>query len=64
LGLLHDADFAIVLARAYNDWLHQYFLRVSPRFQGVALLPVQDPAEAAKELERCVRDLAWSAACS
>jgi uncharacterized protein len=56
LGLLHDADFAIVLARAYNDWLHQYFLRVSPRFQGVALLPVQDPPEAAKELERCVRD--------
>jgi predicted TIM-barrel fold metal-dependent hydrolase len=37
--------------------LQQYFLRVSPRFQGVALLPVQDPAEAAKELERCVRDL-------
>jgi hypothetical protein len=57
LGLLHDADFAVVLARAYNDWLHQYFLRFSPRFQGVALLPVQDPPEAAKELERCVRDL-------
>jgi len=57
LGLLHDADRAVAVARAYNDWLHHYFLRVSSRFQGVALLPVQDPPEAAKELERCVRDL-------
>ncbi|MDH3444892.1 MAG: amidohydrolase, partial [Deltaproteobacteria bacterium] len=57
LGLLHDADFAVVLARAYNDWLHEFYLRVSPHFQGMALLPVQDPAEAAKELERCVNDL-------
>ena len=51
------ADWAVVVARAYNDWLHEHFLRVSPRFKGVALLAVQEPAEAAKELERCVRDL-------
>lgn len=56
-GLLHDADTAVAVARTYNDWLHHYFLRVSSRFQGVALLPVQDPPGAAKELERCVRDL-------
>ena len=57
LGLLRDPDWAVVLARAYNDWLHEYFLRADPRLKGVALLPVQDPPEAAKELERCVRDL-------
>ena len=34
------------VARAYNDWLHHDFLRVSPRFQGVALLAPQDPTEA------------------
>jgi uncharacterized protein len=32
-------------------------LSVSPRFQGVALLAMQEPLEAAKELERAVRDL-------
>ena len=56
IGLVHDSDWAVVVARAYNDWLHEHFLRVSPRFKGVALLAVQEPAEAAKELERCVRD--------
>jgi len=57
IGLIHDADWAVVLARAYNDWLHEHFLRVNPRFKGVALLAIQEPAEAAKELERCVHDL-------
>ena len=57
IGLIHDADWAVIMARAYNDWLHQYFLRVNPRFKGVALLAIQEPQEAAKELERCVRDL-------
>jgi hypothetical protein len=57
IGLLRDPDWAVALARAYNDWLHYDFLSVSPRFQGVALMAVQDPQEAAKELERAVRDL-------
>ncbi|HTN72910.1 MAG TPA: amidohydrolase family protein [Methylomirabilota bacterium] len=57
IGLLRDPDWAAALAHAYNDWLHHDFLRVSPRFKGVALLAVQDPPEAAKELERAVRDL-------
>ena len=57
IGLLRDPDWAVALACAYNDWLHHDFLSVSPRFQGVALLAPQDPGEAAKELERAVRDL-------
>lgn len=57
IGLLRDADWAVALACAYNDWLHHDFLMVSPRFQGVALLAPQDPTEAAKELERAVGDL-------
>ena len=36
------------MARAYNDWLHQYFLRVNPRFKGVALSAIQEPHEAAR----------------
>ena len=57
IGLQRDRDWALALARAYNDWLHQEFLSVNPRFQGVALLAPQEPLEAAKELDRAVRDL-------
>jgi hypothetical protein len=57
IGLQRDRDWAVALARAYNDWLHHDFLSVSPRFQGVALLAPHDPGEAARELERAVRDL-------
>jgi len=57
IGLQRDHDWAVGLARAYNDWLHHDFLSVNSRFQGVALLAPQNPGEAAKELERGVRDL-------
>src|SRR5499426_208128 len=60
-GLTHaaiqDRDWAVTLARAYNDWLHDRFMQVSPRLIGVALLPVQDISEAVSELRRCVNDL-------
>lgn len=56
IGLQRDRDWALALARAYNDWLHHEFLRVSPRFQGVALLAPQDPVAAAGELERAVKE--------
>jgi predicted TIM-barrel fold metal-dependent hydrolase len=57
IGLQRDRDWAVALACAYNDWLHHDFLSVSPRFHGVALLAVQEPKEAAKELERAVCEL-------
>ena len=60
-GLTHaaiqDRDWAITLARAYNDWLYHRFMKVSPRLVGVALLPVQDIDEAVKELRRAVEEL-------
>lgn len=56
-GLIRDPDWAIALARAYNDWLSERYLRVDPRLHGMALLPLQDPAEAALELRRAVTSL-------
>jgi len=60
-GLTHaairDRDWAVALARAYNDWIHHRFMGASPRLVGVALLPVQDINEAVKELRRCVTEL-------
>jgi len=52
LGLVQNPEWACVLARAYNSWLAERFCQVSPRLKGVALLPVHEPVEAAKELAR------------
>jgi predicted TIM-barrel fold metal-dependent hydrolase len=56
-GLIRDPDWAVALARAYNDWLSERYLGASPRLQGVAVLPLQDVAEAVKELRRAVTEL-------
>jgi uncharacterized protein len=56
-GLIQDTEWAVALASAYNDWLHGHFLEQSPRFKGVALLPVQDVEAAAAELRRAVEQL-------
>ena len=56
-GLIQDRDWAVALTRAYNDWLHGRFMQVSSRLIGMAVLPVQVPAEAARELRRAVREL-------
>ena len=52
LGLIQNSEWACVIARAYNSWLAERFSKRSPRLKGVALLPVHEPFEAAKELER------------
>src|SRR5436305_1715481 len=40
LGLIQKAEWAVALARAYNNWLAERYLRADPAFRGVALLPV------------------------
>ena len=49
--------WAAAYARAYNDYLHDRYLKRSPRFQAVALIPFQDVPAAAAELRRAVQDL-------
>ena len=56
-GRIMDHDWAIVIARAYNDWLYQTYLKNEPRFQGVGLIPMQDPEAAVEELRRIVTEL-------
>ncbi len=56
-GKIVSRDWAIDLARAYNDWLHQTYIKRSPRFQGMALIPLQEPDEAVAELRRVVKEL-------
>ncbi len=56
-GYVKDPGWAIDLARAYNDFVSDHYLKVTPRLKAVALLPVQDPDAAAAELRRAVDEL-------
>lgn len=56
-GWLREPDFAAARMAAYNDWLFDTYLQADSRFKGMALLPVQDPPQAARELRRCVEHL-------
>ena len=56
-GKIVSRDWAIDVARAYNDWLHHIYMKRSPRFKGMALIPLQEPAAAVEELCRAVKEL-------
>lgn len=56
-GRIVSLDYAVAVTRAYNDWLSDTYLLADSRFKGMALLPMQDPEEAVKELRRAVGEL-------
>lgn len=55
-------DKAVRLARQVNDLLADQMAQRPDRYGGFAHLAMQDPAGAADELERCVRDLGMQGA--
>jgi 2,3-dihydroxybenzoate decarboxylase len=57
-----DAPTACRNARQANDFLAREIARRPDRYSGFAHLPMQDPAAAADELERCVRELKFAGA--
>lgn len=57
-----ETALAIDVARRANDFLAEQVAKRPDRFQGFAALPMQDPDEAARELERCVRELGFRGA--
>src|SRR5262249_48300994 len=59
MPFLRDAEWAGVLSRAYNTMLYEEVTSQSARLKGVALLPLQDPMAAARELERAVGELGF-----
>jgi 5-carboxyvanillate decarboxylase len=52
-----DAPTAVALARSTNDQLAEAVRRIPSRLAGLAAIAPQDPAAAAKELERAVNTL-------
>jgi predicted TIM-barrel fold metal-dependent hydrolase len=57
-----DPAQAAEIARRANDYLAEQVRKRPDRFQGLAALPMQDPARAARELERCVKELGFRGA--
>ena len=57
-----DPAQAIALARRANDALAAAVAKRPDRFAGLAAMPMQDPAAAATELQRCVRELKFKGA--
>lgn len=61
LGIF-DPPTAVALARESNDALARAIMKYPGRLAGFAALPVQEPAAAADELERAVRELSLKGA--
>lgn len=57
-----ETKTAVRMAKQVNDFLGQKIADTPTRYGGFAHLALQDPTEAANELERCVRDLGMSGA--
>lgn len=54
-----DTDRAVTIARLANDVLAEECAKRPGRFRAFAALPLQDPDAAARELERCVKELGF-----
>ena len=54
-----DRAKAVGLARRANDYLAAQVAKKPDRFQGLAALAMQDPDEASREAERCVKELGF-----
>ena len=50
---VHNPDVAAALATATNDWQSREWLEREPRLRGSIVAPIQLPAAAAEEIERC-----------
>jgi predicted TIM-barrel fold metal-dependent hydrolase len=56
-GHIANSDYAIAVARSYNDWLAETYVERSPVFKGMGLIPMQEPDAAIEELRRCILEL-------
>ena len=50
-----DPDFATAIARAYNDWLHDFAQTAPDRMYGVTMVAPHDVSSAVEEIRRTVK---------
>ena len=60
-SVVDEPAAAVALAEAYDDWLAGYCAADARRLFGAAMLPLQDPDAAARELRRAVTELGFVA---
>ena len=51
-----DPDFATAIARAYNDWLHDFAQTEPDRMYGVTMVAPHDVSSAIEEIRRTVNE--------
>jgi predicted TIM-barrel fold metal-dependent hydrolase len=56
-----EPSFATAIARAYNDWLHDYCQLAPDRIYGAAMVAPHDIAGAVDETRRCVEEYGFKA---
>lgn len=56
-GYVVNPEWAVAYARAWNNYVRDKYLKVSPRFKAMAVIPMQDVPSAVIELRRAVKDL-------
>jgi len=49
---IHNPDLEVAMARAINDWQIEHWLEKEPRVRASIVLPIRQPEEAAKEIDR------------
>jgi len=57
VGYIQDPEWAVVVCRAYNNMMADRYIEFDRRLGAVAILPLQDIEESAKELRRAVKGL-------
>jgi uncharacterized protein len=56
-----EPEFAAAIARAYNDWLHDFAKGAPERLFGAGMVAPHDVASAAAEVRRCTGELGFKA---
>src|SRR4029077_20351546 len=55
-GYVINPEWAVVYARAWNNYVFDKYLKKSPQFKAVALIPMQDVSSCVIELRRAVKE--------
>jgi len=55
-----NLDLAAAIASAANDWQREVFTKREPRLRSAIVVPYEDGAAAAREIERCAPDPAYA----
>lgn len=59
VGALRNPEYASSICRSYNDYVGDCYGKKNSRLYPIAILPMQSPQEAARELRRAVRELGF-----